>query len=70
MYAQIWLTCIFLGPLSVWMIINLSNINNPITQIFAGENIDLNHLVSMVEPVNHSKNITIDPYAAAKIFIL
>jgi hypothetical protein len=52
------------------MIINLSNINNPITQIFAGENIDLNHLASMVEPVNHSKNITIDPYAAVKIFIL
>jgi hypothetical protein len=68
MRGQIWSTCVFLGPPSVWMTINPSDINNPIAQIFAGENIDLNDLASIVEPANRAKNIANDPYAAAKFF--
>jgi Helitron helicase-like domain at N-terminus len=68
MRGQIWSTCVSLGPPSLWITINPSDINSPIAQVFAGEKIDLNHLASTVDPQHRAENIANDPYAAAKFF--
>jgi Helitron helicase-like domain at N-terminus len=68
MRGQIWSTCVFLGPPSLWITINPSDLNNPIAQILAGENIDLEFLTSNVDSRTRAKNIADDPYAAANFF--
>ena len=40
MRSQIWSTSVYLGPPSLWITINPSDVNNPIAQLFAGGNID------------------------------
>ena len=68
--SQIWSTSIMLNPPTLWMTINSSDIHDPIAQLFARENINLNNLIALVAP-NANKgatNIAADPYAAAKFF--
>jgi len=68
--SQIWSTTISKGPPSLWITINPSDIHDPIAQIFAGENIDLDSFISTLGPDRNqrAKNIAADPYAAAKFF--
>jgi hypothetical protein len=68
--TQIWSTCIMKDPPSLWITINPSDIHDPIAQIFAGENIDLDAFLSHMGPDanGRAKNIAADPYAAAKFF--
>ena len=70
MQSQIWSTSAYLGPPSLWITINPSDLNNPIAQVFAGEHIDLNHFMSSLGPDSErrAKNIADDPYAASKFF--
>jgi Helitron helicase-like domain at N-terminus len=68
MRGQIWSTSVYLGPPSLWITINPSDINNPIAQIFAGEKIDYNTLASTLDSQKRAKNIANNPYAAAKFF--
>ncbi|KAJ7815772.1 hypothetical protein B0H14DRAFT_2521644 [Mycena olivaceomarginata] len=42
--SQIWSTAIFLQPWSLWMTINPTDIHDPVAQVFAGEQIDLDTL--------------------------
>jgi Helitron helicase-like domain at N-terminus len=49
MRGQIWSTTVYLGPPSLWITINPSDINNPIAQIFAGENIDCGLMSSTLD---------------------
>ena len=68
--SQIWSTNIRLGPPSIWITINPSDIHDPIAQVFAGEKIDLDNFVSTMGPNKQKRqhNIAKDPYAAAKFF--
>ncbi|KAM6496780.1 hypothetical protein JOM56_007253, partial [Amanita muscaria] len=68
--SQIWSTAIYLGPPYVWITINPSDLHDPVAQVFAGENIDLDNFSATMGPDRdlRAKNIASDPYAAAKFF--
>jgi Helitron helicase-like domain at N-terminus len=57
-----------LGPFSLWMTINPSDINNPIVQMFAGVPLDINVGLTLPDYQQRAKNITEDPHAAARFF--
>jgi Helitron helicase-like domain at N-terminus len=65
MQSQIWSTSIYLGPPSLWITINPSDINNPIAQLFAGANVasidGATHCTS--DPTRHAQVIAEDPFA-------
>ena len=48
--SQIWSTCLKLNPPSLWITINPTDLHDPIAQIFAGENIDLDAFVAAAGP--------------------
>ena len=68
--SQIWSTTVYLGPAYLWITINPCDLHDPIAQIFAGENIDLDDFIATAGPNadTRAKNIASDPYAAAKFF--
>lgn len=68
--SKIWSTSVAMGPPSVWITINPSDLHNPIAQVFAGEQIDLDAFVSTEGPDKNqrAKNIAQDPWAASKFF--
>jgi hypothetical protein len=69
--SQIWSTCIMLNPPSLWITINPCDLHDPIAQVFAGENINMDDLAATLNPPSKEKraqNIALDPYAAAKFF--
>ena len=68
--SQIWSTSTVLGPPSLWITINPSDLHDPIAQIFAGEEIDMDKFMATLGPdkMKRAKNVADDPYAAAKFF--
>jgi hypothetical protein len=60
------------GPPSLWITINPSDTGDPIAQVLAGKEIDLDEFDNSLGPSNaeRTKNIAADPYAAAKFFHL
>ncbi len=68
--GQIWSTCLVHGPPSLWITINPSDINDPIAQIFAGAEINLDEFVATQGPDRAGRAVAIarDPYAAARFF--
>ncbi|TFK91365.1 hypothetical protein K466DRAFT_482950 [Polyporus arcularius HHB13444] len=68
--AQIWSTSLVYGPPSMWITINPSDIHDPIAQLFAGEDIDLDNFVASSGPdaARRAVSIADDPYAAARFF--
>ncbi|KAF9236933.1 hypothetical protein BU15DRAFT_88924 [Melanogaster broomeanus] len=68
--SQIWSTTIMMNPFTLWITINPCNLHDPIAQVFAGEDINMDALFEEVGPSNEqqAKNIASDPYAAAKFF--
>lgn len=68
--SEIWSTSAILGPPSLWVTINPSDLHDPIAQVFAGEEIDMDRFVAHSGPNKdlRAKNIADDPYAAAKFF--
>ncbi|KIK28379.1 hypothetical protein PISMIDRAFT_91012, partial [Pisolithus microcarpus 441] len=68
--SQIWATSIMLNPPSLWITINPCDLHDPIAQVFAGENIDMDQFVRMLGPTKdvRAQNMAADPYAAAKFF--
>lgn len=68
--SQIWSTAIYLRPPYLWITINPSDLHDPIAQVFAGENIDLDNFIATMGPDKdtRAKNVASDPYAAAKFF--
>ncbi|KIO01480.1 hypothetical protein M404DRAFT_961993 [Pisolithus tinctorius Marx 270] len=64
---MIWGTCLMLGGPLLWLTINPVDLHNPIAQVFAGENIDLNQFNAQLGPDSnqHAENIAANPYAAA-----
>ena len=70
LWSQIWSTSTVLGPPSLWITINPSDLHDPIAQIFAGEEINMDDFMSTLGPdkAKRAKNIANDLYAAAKFF--
>lgn len=68
--SQIWSTSIYMGPPTLWITINPSDLHDPIAQVFAGENINLDRFIATAGPDQdkRAQNIAKDPYAAAKFF--
>jgi len=63
--SQIWSTSIYLNPPSLWITINPCDLHDPIAQIFAGEEIDIDNFVATIGPskTKRAENIANDPYA-------
>jgi hypothetical protein len=70
MRSQIWSTTMCKGPPSLWMTINPSDLHDPIAQVFAGEDVDLNRFMKCMGPNSHrrAQNIAKDPFAASEYF--
>ncbi|KAF8120374.1 hypothetical protein EV363DRAFT_1190782, partial [Boletus edulis] len=68
--GQIWGTCLRLRGPSLWITINPCDIHDPILQVLAGEQIDMDKFDTMLGPdsARRAFNVTHDPYAAAKFF--
>ena len=68
--SQIWSTSVMLNPPSLWITINPCDLHDPIAQVLAGEEIDLDSFHALLGPSKErrARNIAIDPYAAAKFF--
>jgi hypothetical protein len=58
------------GPPSLWITINPSDTGDPIAQVFAGEQINMDNFDKTLGPdsAQRNRNIVADPYAAAKFF--
>lgn len=68
--SKIWSTSIFLNPPSLWITINPCDLHDPIAQVFAVKEIELDAFLAAAGPSKHvrAQNISDDPYAAAKFF--
>ncbi|KAK6996194.1 hypothetical protein R3P38DRAFT_3629326 [Favolaschia claudopus] len=68
--TQLWSTPVYLRPWNLWITINPVDIHDPIAQIFAGEDIDLDRFMAALGPdgEKRAQNVAADPYAAAKFF--
>ncbi|KAF8804157.1 hypothetical protein BYT27DRAFT_7302151 [Phlegmacium glaucopus] len=68
--SKIWGTNILHNPPSLWVTINPSDMQDPIAQVFAGVEIDLNRFCNTAGPdsVDRALNMAGDPYASAKFF--
>lgn len=68
--AQIWGTTLVHGPPNLWLTLNPSDIHDPLAQVLAGEDIDLDHFFADKGPNSSTRacNIAADPYAAAEFF--
>ena len=68
--SQIWGTCLWLRPPSLWLTINPMDYEDPIVQIWAGEQIDMDDFMNIMGP-DHNKcmrNMARDPFVAASFF--
>ncbi|KAG8700967.1 hypothetical protein FRC09_005642 [Ceratobasidium sp. 395] len=68
--SQIYSAAIYFNQPTVWLTINPDDLHDPIAQIFACEEIDMDNFINTAGPdrVRRSQNIARDPYAAAKFF--
>ncbi|KAF7305862.1 ATP-dependent DNA helicase [Mycena chlorophos] len=68
--AQVWGMTLRYNPPSIWATINLSDTGDPIAQVLAGVEIDLDRFVASAGPnsTSRSKTIAADPFAAAQFF--
>lgn len=68
--SEIWSTAAIFGPPSLWITINPSDLHDPIAQVFAGEELNMDEFMVRLGPDkdNQAKNIVDDPYVAAKFF--
>jgi hypothetical protein len=68
--SQIWSTSIRKGPPSLWITVNPSDLHDPIAQVLAGEQINLDAFLATEGPCKDARaqNIATDPFAASKFF--
>lgn len=67
---QIFSTSLFLNPPSLWITINPVDLHDPIMQVFAGEDIDMDKFDAHFGPnaAQRSANVARNPYAATMFF--
>ncbi|KAF7310088.1 ATP-dependent DNA helicase [Mycena indigotica] len=70
--AQIWGMTLKFNPPTIWTTINLSDTNDPIAQVLAGQEIDLDNFIAKAGPnaSERARIISTDPFAAAEYFHL
>ena len=70
MRSKVWSTVLLFNPPSLWITINPADTQDPIAQVIAGADIDLDKFCRMSGPNSQDRAITMaqDPYAAAKFF--
>lgn len=68
--SKIWGTNLLFNPPSLWVTINPADTQDPIAQVFAGVEIDLDRFCDTAGPTNSQRaaNVAQDPFAAAKYF--
>ncbi|KAJ7507781.1 hypothetical protein B0H11DRAFT_1902810 [Mycena galericulata] len=68
--AQIWGMNLRFNPPSIWATINLADTADPIAQVLAGQDIDLDRFVATAGPAREARaiNVASDPFAAAEFF--
>ncbi|KAJ7081407.1 hypothetical protein B0H15DRAFT_924257 [Mycena belliarum] len=68
--AQIWGMNLRFNPPSIWATLNLADNSDPIAQVLAGHDIDLDHFIATAGPERSARavNIASDPFAAAEFF--
>ena len=66
-WTQIWGTCLWLRPPSLWLIINPIDYEDPVVQIFMGEKINMDAFMDIIGPSlnKRAENIAKDPFALA-----
>lgn len=70
-YRQdIWATTVWKGPPNLWVTINPPDGHDPMVQVFAGEDIDMDNFNRLMGPDSRrrAQTVAFDPYAAAKYF--
>lgn len=68
--GKIWGTNLLHNPPSLWITINPADTQDPIAQVLAGAEIDLDNFCNAAGPdsVDRAVNMAADPYASAKFF--
>jgi hypothetical protein len=68
--SKIWGTNLLHNPPTLWITINPSDTQDPIAQVMAGADIDLDQFCKTAGPdgADRASNMASDPYAAAKFF--
>lgn len=68
--SKIWGMTLLFNPPNVWLTINPSDTHDPIAQIFAGCEIDIDKFCDTAGPTSSQRatNVASDPYASAKFF--
>ena len=68
--SKIWGTNLIFNPPTLWITINPADTHDPIAQVFAGVEIDLDHFCDTAGPNNSQRatNVTEDPFSSAKYF--
>ena len=68
--GKIWGTNLLHNPPSLWVTINPADTQDPIAQVLAGADIDLDNFCNTAGPdsIDRAMNMASDPYAAAKFF--
>ena len=68
--GQVWETCLKLRGPSLWLTINPSDLHDPIVQLFAGKEIDMDDFNAKLGPDSSRRaaNVAHNPYAALKYF--
>ncbi|KAI9069330.1 hypothetical protein FKP32DRAFT_1559926 [Trametes sanguinea] len=68
--SQIWSTVLRFGGPTLWMTWNPSDLHDPLAQVFAGADINLDTFERTAgpSPEERARNVAADPYAAAQFF--
>jgi hypothetical protein len=68
--SMMWSMSYMLNPPNLWLTVNPDDIDDPIVQLFAGENINLSQFDPDSRPskAERATNVATDPYAAAMYF--
>jgi hypothetical protein len=70
MHGKVWGMTTIIGPPSLWVTINPADVNDPIAQVIAGVEIDLENFCKEDGPnlAQRAHVVTSDPFVAAKFF--
>ncbi|KAJ7475396.1 hypothetical protein B0H11DRAFT_1917799 [Mycena galericulata] len=68
--SQIWGMNLRFNPPSIWATINLADTSDPVAQVLAGKDIDMDRFIATAGPDREARaiNVASDPYAAAEFF--
>lgn len=68
--SKIWSTTVMKSPPTLWITLNPADLHDPIAQVLAGEDIDMDDFIEAVGPDKdkRARNIARDPYVAAKVY--